>query len=182
MQLITLNKNIFIVENFWSKEKCEAFINKSEMLGYEAATIDTERGQKVVESVRNNNRVIHKNFELATEIWKELKEYAPQKIGLSQAIGLNELFRFYKYQPGQLFKKHRDQSFIRNEIEASYFTFMIYLNDNYEGGETTFNEIIIQPKTGNALIFLHDLEHEGSPVVSGIKYVLRTDIMYKLEE
>ena len=57
---------------------------------------------------------------------------------------------------------------------------MIYLNDNYVGGETTFNEISILPKQGKALIFQHDLEHEGSSVIQGIKYVLRTDIMYKL--
>ena len=90
------------------------------------------------------------------------------------------MFRFYKYQPGEQFKKHRDQSFIRNEIEASYFTFMIYLNDNYDGGETTFNHLTIHPKQGMGLIFQHDLEHEGAPVIKGIKYVLRTDIMYRL--
>jgi prolyl 4-hydroxylase len=59
---------------------------------------------------------------------------------------------------------------------------MIYLNDNYDGGETTFNRLTIQPRQGTALIFLHDLEHEGSSVRRGIKYVLRTDIMFRLDE
>jgi hypothetical protein len=32
-----------------------------------------------------------------------------------------------------------------------------------------------------ALIFYHKLYHEGSEVLTGIKYVLRTDVMYRLE-
>ena len=82
----------------------------------------------------------------------------------------------------QEFKRHKDQSFIRNEVEASYFTFMIYLNDNYEGGETTFDAQTINPKQGTALIFFHDLEHEGRSVKKRTKYVLRTDIMFRLDD
>jgi prolyl 4-hydroxylase len=29
-----------------------------------------------------------------------------------------------------------------------------------------------------ALIFRHEFLHEGRPVLEGIKYVLRTDVMY----
>ena len=182
MQLSKHTKDIFTIDNFWDKQECEDFIFKSETIGYEPATVITEKGQKLVKEVRNNNRVIYNNHTLADKIWQKLKPFAPKHFGNSKAIGLNELFRFYKYQTGQQFKKHRDQSFIRNDIEASYFTFMIYLNDNYEGGETNFNDIAIQPKQGMVLIFQHDLEHEGSSVKQGIKYVLRTDIMYRLDD
>lgn len=182
MQLTKLNNNIFTIDNFWTKQECESYISTSEGIGYEPATIETERGQRIVEAVRNNNRVIYTDRLLAAQLWLQLSPFAPAQIGNSKAIGLNELFRFYKYQPGQEFKKHRDQSFIRNETEASYYTFMIYLNDNYEGGETTFNDLTIHPEQGLALIFLHDLEHEGSAVRQGVKYVLRTDIMFRLQE
>ncbi|MGC4102871.1 prolyl hydroxylase family protein [Ferruginibacter sp.] len=182
MKVSNLSTNIFTIDNFWTKQQCEDFISKSELIGYEPATVDTEKGQIVVDTVRNNNRVIYKDPALANILWQQAEPFAPTQIGNSKAIGLNELFRFYKYQPGQEFKKHRDQSYIRNEIEASYFTFMIYLNDDYEGGETSFTDIIIQPRQGMALIFFHDLEHEGSPVRQGIKYVLRTDIMYRLQD
>lgn len=181
MQVNRLTNNIFTIDSFWTAQECEDFIAKSESIGYEPATIDTEKGQKVVETVRNNNRVLYKDVDLADTVWERLKLYAPAAIGNSKAVGLNELFRFYRYQPGQEFKKHRDQSYIRNDIEASYYTFMIYLNDNYEGGETTFNDLTIVPRQGTALLFLHELEHEGSSVKQGIKYVLRTDIMYRLE-
>ena len=181
MQLTNLTDNIFTIDNFWTQRECEDFISKSEAIGYEPATIETEKGQKVVEAIRNNNRVIYTDTHLANDIWRQLEPFAPKQIGNSKAVGLNELFRFYKYQAGQEFKRHRDQSYIRSDIEASYYTFMIYLNDNYQGGETTFNNLTIQPKQGTALIFLHDLEHEGSSVRQGVKYVLRTDIMFRLE-
>jgi predicted 2-oxoglutarate/Fe(II)-dependent dioxygenase YbiX len=182
MQLRVLTNDIFIIEDFWNLEECDDFIFKSEAIGYEPATIETEGGQKVVTSVRNNNRVIYKDYELADILWLQLKPFAPKQIGYSKAVGLNELFRFYKYQPGQEFKRHRDQSYIRSEGEASYYTFMIYLNEDYEGGETNFGNLVIQPKKGLALVFLHSLEHEGRPVTKGTKYVLRTDIMFRLDE
>jgi hypothetical protein len=143
MKVITHSSNILTIENFWSKNECEQYIKLSESLGYEAATVQTENGHKVVEHIRNNYRVLFENVQLAEDLWSKLIPFAPSEIGNSKAVGLNELFRFYKYGIGEEFKKHRDQSFIRNEVEASYFTFMIYLNETFEGGETEFKNITI---------------------------------------
>ena len=181
MKQKALGYEISAIEAFLSPEECKNFIEKSERIGYEPATIETEKGPVHIESVRNNNRIIFSDPDLAIGLWERARSLSPQKIGNSKAIGLNEMFRFYKYEPGQLFKKHKDQSYIRNDSEASYYTILIYLNDNYTGGETTFNEITINPQTGTALIFRHDLEHTGSEVKSGVKYVLRTDIMFRLQ-
>jgi prolyl 4-hydroxylase len=182
MNLFKINENIFIIMDFWDKNKCLDFIAKSEERGYQNAKIDTSIRQRIVKSVRNNKRVMYKDIELANEIWETLSEFVPKQIGNSKSIGLNELFRFYRYNPNEEFKKHRDQSYIRNANEASYYTFMIYLNDGFVGGETTFPNNVIKPVTGMALIFLHDIEHAGSPIKKGTKYVLRTDIMYKFDE
>ena len=173
---------IFTIEDFWTAERCEEFIRMSEAMGYEEATVETEKGHKRIEEVRNNQRILRKDEALAQEIWEQVKDAVPSPLGNSIAVGINELFRFYKYDPGQEFKRHRDGSYIRSESEASYFTLMIYLNEDFSGGETTFNTVTIRPKTGTCLLFLHDLEHEGSALISGTKYVLRTDIMYRLAE
>ena len=182
MQQYILTNHIFTIDDFWNPKECDDFIVKSEAIGYEPATVETESGQKVITTVRNNNRVIYKDYELADLLWQQIKPFVPKQIGNSKAVGLNELFRFYRYQPGQEFKRHRDQSYIRSNGDASYYTLMIYLNQNYDGGETTFSNLTIQPKQGLALVFLHNLEHEGSPVKEGVKYVLRTDIMFRLEQ
>ena len=40
-------------------------------------------------------------------------------------------------------------------------------------------ECIVIPKAGTALIFNHDTLHEGLPVMEGVKYIIRTEIMYR---
>jgi hypothetical protein len=37
----------------------------------------------------------------------------------------------------------------------------------------------IDPKPGRALLFQHFLLHEGSAVTRGVKYVMRSDVMYR---
>lgn len=180
--LTRVAENIFTIDNFLNAEECDNYIQLSEEKGFEQAKVNTEKGSKIIEDVRNNERVLFTDFALAKILWERLEPYAPEKIGNSIAIGLNELFRFYKYEPGQQFKKHQDQSYIRNEVEASYYTFLIYLNDDFTGGDTTFNDVVISPKKGSALIFYHPLEHAGTEVTQGTKYILRTDIMYRLSE
>jgi|ERR1043165_1174244 predicted 2-oxoglutarate/Fe(II)-dependent dioxygenase YbiX len=182
MQLKTVSNDIFTIENFWSSAECKNYIDKTEAIGFAPATIDTDLGTRRVESVRNNNRVMLKDPDLAEQLWQRAKEFVPAQMGNSLAYGLNELFRFYRYEPGQQFKKHRDNSYIKSDAEASYYTFMIYLNQDYKGGNTTFNDIAIEPRTGLALVFRHQLEHAGNPVGEGIKYVLRTDVMYRLNQ
>lgn len=81
----------------------------------------------------------------------------------------------------------------------SFFTFHLYLNGNGEtsdaslsendqldGGATTFHshnlmqKYDVFPKTGRVLIFQHrNLWHSGDDVVRGMKYTMRSDIMYK---
>ena len=56
---------------------------------------------------------------------------------------------------------------------------MIYLNEDFEGGETLFENAVIVPKTGLALFFVHRLLHKGQPVLEKLKYVLRTDVLYQ---
>jgi hypothetical protein len=56
---------------------------------------------------------------------------------------------------------------------------MIYLNDDFTGGETLFEDCIVCPQTGMVLFFIHHIRHKGETVARGRKYVLRTDVMYR---
>ncbi|MEO1053041.1 MAG: 2OG-Fe(II) oxygenase [Bacteroidota bacterium] len=179
MEIRILEGDIILIKDFWTANKCQEYIAKTEDIGYKEALVNTGRGQRRMPGIRNNERVLLEDKHLADELWEELQHIAPQTVGLSKSMGLNELFRFYKYSTGQRFKKHRDGSYVRNEFEASYFTFMIYLNQDYQGGETAFEDLVISPETGDAIIFPHSVFHEGKEVVIGLKYVLRTDIMYR---
>ena len=97
--------------------------------------------------------------------------------------GLNERFRYYRYTRGQRFAWHHDGYFERSNGERSLLSFLIYLNEGYEGGATKFEWTHVRGKTGMGLLFPHGLVHEGSPVLGeGVKYVIRTDVMYAAED
>lgn len=82
------------------------------------------------------------------------------------------------------------------EVQTHY-TVQLYLNDSAKssttgeghlGGATSFlsrdekRRIDIDPKAGSVLIFQHNkLYHEGAEVVSGVKYAMRSDILYRWE-
>jgi hypothetical protein len=96
---------------------------------------------------------------------------------------VNPYFRFTKYNEGHFFKKHQDGGYVNNNNQRSILTLMIYLNDNFEGGATTFyedgdNMEVIKPVNCTGVIFNHDVEHEGDVIIKGTKYILRTDIMF----
>lgn len=158
-------------------------------MAYEEALISRASGAARVTEIRNNDRVIWDDPSYAAELWRRLKDVIPPVFhNVWRAAGLNERLRFYRYEPGQFFDWHSDGTFWRSQHEESHFTFMIYLNDDCEGGETAFREVpdqpdqylIVVPKAGMALMFRHKLWHRGNEVLRGRKYVLRTDVMYQL--
>ncbi|CAG7581063.1 MAG: 2OG-Fe(II) oxygenase superfamily protein [uncultured marine phage] len=170
----------------FTKERCEELIRFSEELGYEDAPVTTSSGPVMMKNYRNNERVIHFSKDLAEEIFETIKDEVPFILGF-EPIGLNEMFRFYKYGKGHFFNQHRDGPYIRNSQEASHVTLLIYLNEDYDGGETAFKDpgqedfVSLTPKTGMGCMFIHKKLHRGNEVLDGIKYAIRTDIMYRLK-
>jgi predicted 2-oxoglutarate/Fe(II)-dependent dioxygenase YbiX len=187
-QHIIVPNRILTVESFFSKEECEQYIQASENIGFDAASVTTTSGQAMMPEIRNNSRVNIEDAQLAETLWQRIKPFVPSPLFRREAIGLNERWRFYRYDAGQTFKMHHDGSVKRDNGERSQVTFMIYLNQDSEGGETRFElpgsqEIItVAPRSGMALLFLHSLRHEGAPVLSGRKYVLRSDVMYSVAQ
>lgn len=182
MKLSTIDDGIWTIENFMSTEECDSWIKYCEEKGFEKAKIGVGRVQKLNLSIRNNDRYIHDDAKLAKDLYARVKDFAPQELSISTISDLNNRFRFYKYLPGQRFKMHQDGSYIKNINEWSEFTFMVYLNEGMSGGETTFINCSIKPTKGTALIFKHQLMHEGAEIKDGVKYVLRSDIMYKRKQ
>jgi hypothetical protein len=169
---------IFTIDGFFSTEECRIHVRATEAKGYEAATINTRKGALADPDVRNNSRLIVDDPDLAATLWQRLQPSVPGFISGRQAIGLNERFRFYRYASSERFSGHSDAPYERENGEKSLLTFMVYLNHDFSGGETAFQNATIKPETGLALLFRHELFHEGCPVISGTKYVLRSDVMF----
>jgi predicted 2-oxoglutarate/Fe(II)-dependent dioxygenase YbiX len=167
-----------------SREECRALIELSENLGFESAHIEGEHiGPRgfVVQEGRDNHRVAIDDFALADALWQRVKRAVPERINQKAVDGLNERLRFYRYQAGQSFGTHKDGYYERSVREFSLLTLILYLNEEYKGGETVFtdSETVVEPKMGKGLLFTHQLRHEGRRVTDGCKYILRTDVMYR---
>ena len=179
---------VFVIPNFLTPEECDQHIAISEGIGYVDAPITTSAGFVMRKDIRDNLRVMHDDVELATQLYARLEPFMPQTWLVWHVCGLNERLRYYRYDVGQKFEPHFDGCFRRSNVEESLFTFMIYLNDGFQGGETNFYRqsgrlhLSVTPEQGKALIFWHQQLHEGAPVREGRKYVLRTDVMYRRGE
>ncbi|KAG9302957.1 hypothetical protein G9A89_022374 [Geosiphon pyriformis] len=177
------------IENVCTSEECQQLIYLSEHGNYEKALVNVGLDQqKLMTDVRNNSRYIRDDTELAAEIWSRIEPFVPAIWNNKSVSGLNERLRFLRYDPGEKFAPHCDGCYTRPDgSEKSYVTIQLYLNEGFEGGETTFfsfgldkKAIKVVPKTGMVLVFEHPLLHEGSAVLKGRKYVIRTDVMYKV--
>ena len=182
MTLETLDpENVFAIHAFLAPEECVQMIARSEAIGYEAAGV----GGALVPQLRNNARAFLEDSALAAALWGRLAPVLPACRPGWDACGLHERFRFYRYDTAEQFARHHDGCVSRATGEESKFTFMIYLSDVEDGGETLFYSaggaprFAVRPAAGKALAFDHLQLHEGAPVVSGRKYVLRTDVMFR---
>ena len=113
---------------------------------------------------------------------------------LSKIIGINkdhfEQLQVVRYEKGQQYKAHWDACYedhkcveFMKQGGQRYATFLLYLNDDFTGGETHFplrNKKIIPEKGKAALFFnldennidkLENSKHAGLPPTSGIKWM-----------
>ncbi|XP_033751897.1 probable prolyl 4-hydroxylase 3 [Pecten maximus] len=179
------SKLAFMLYNVFSKEECDALIKHTQKMGYEEALVNVGFGRQTkMTDVRNNERCIWDTFDESGKIFNRIRPYLPPVWKHRKLLALNERLRVLYYQPGQYFKPHFDGEYRRPNGERSFITIQIYLNEGFKGGETTFmnspdKELCpVVPKTGSVLVFQHDILHEGSTLIAGEKYTIRTDVMY----
>ncbi|KAF7973625.1 hypothetical protein HWV62_14810 [Athelia sp. TMB] len=107
---------------------------------------------------------------------------------------VNERMRFLRYGPGHYFKSHCDGAYETPDgSQRTFYTIQLYLNDSLasggdlKGGATSFHaprneerRINVNPRMGRVLIFQHaKLLHSGDEVTQGIKYTMRSDLLYE---
>lgn len=134
---------------------------------------------------RDQDRVIRDDPELATDLFRRLRPYLPERMGQLRLLGLNERLRFYRYRPGQRFETHMDHWYRPNDRQITLHTVLVYFNDDFKGGETVFQEQLdrtVVPEAGMVAVFQHKLRHEGRPVLHGTKYAMRSDVIYEADE
>ena len=184
-----VDPDIFTVAGVFSAAECSELIERAETIGFEAASVRTQSGQKMMTNIRNNDLVNLDDPELAALMWPRISHVLPA-IDDQRAVGVDFRLRFYRYEPGQEFKRHKDGAVCNDDGLVSKLSYLVYLNSDFDGGSTTFRdykgkgeswrktEHVVSPVTGSALLFRHERWHEGSGLTSGRKYVLRSDVFY----
>jgi len=93
-----------------------------------------------------------------------------------------ESFTLIRYTEGQFFIEHSDDDI--EELERK-LSIVIYLNDDYEGGEIYFRKqnLTIKPKANSLVAFpsTDEFVHEAKPITSGTKYIITSFWYSRLE-
>jgi len=121
-------------------------------------------------------KILHKelNNKLEQYFYEINKGDDTQPLFLPYPQTVDSGFNIQKYDKGDGFYKfHHDSSV---EVDGSYrtLTYLWYLNDVSEGGETEFKDSKIRPEQGKLLIFpaLWTYPHRGNMPLSSDKYIM----------
>jgi len=203
----------FQLLNVFSAEECQRLIEVSESLGYLAdAPVSLPR------SVRHNDNVtMIVDRQTDKRIWQRvasLFSLGEDHFNGLKAVGLNARFRFYRYKTADFFKPHTDGSWPGSRVidsklvtqayrdRWSQMSFIIYLSDDFVGGETQFfldrdnpmqparsitgvKKVNVSTPGGGVLVFPHGQHplhclHSSEPIIEGIKYIIRTDVLFEI--
>jgi hypothetical protein len=148
-----------LVAGFLSREECRELIGCAEGRGFRSPA------PEYPPSYRNNDRQVLDDPALAARLLERLRPHLPERI-------------------------HEDGHGVhfREDGRQSRLTFVVYLNDaaEFAGGSTRFfpargapPSASVPPAAGTLILFMHDLWHDGEEVSAGIKYVLRSDVLYQ---
>jgi prolyl 4-hydroxylase len=187
---------IRIIEGFATTAECRWIVQAAREHLAPATVFNHETGALVLDPARNNSAV-----SLMFEQMDVISEILRTRISVATRVPVPsfEPPQILRYEVGQEFVPHHD---FLNESSAGFHeqlagygqriaTFLIYLNDDYEGGETNFPQIGLsyRGRTGDA-IFWANLDtagrpdpltlHAGLPPTSGEKWVFSQWIREKM--
>lgn len=122
--------------------------------------------------INNSDALIDTHNQLYTLINRAATSYS-QRYGIHEPFW-HESYNLLKYSTGQEYKPHYDG----NTAGHRHISCIVYLNDNYEGGELEFPNfnVKIKPQAGMMMIFPanYAYTHVAKPVTNGTKYALVT--------
>ena len=118
-------KLAFILLNVFTEVECLEWIELTEKRGYSPALVNVGTHEILMTDVRNNDRCIIDDVDLAKKLFDRLRAHLPEIWKEHQIVGLNERLRFLRYDPGQKFERHMgayDRSFDL-ELPSVYISF-----------------------------------------------------------
>ena len=187
-QTISPVPRIFAVKNFATPRICDRLIELGRPRLKSAQTYDQDTGALLSDGARTNSdsQLILPHSDLVLALVR-----ARIATSIRMPVAFFETPTVLHYKPGQTFAPHYDflddtKPGLSNEIAQNgqrVLTFLLYLNEGFEGGETEFPLIGMRHKgnTGDALCFWSvtpdgSLDrralHAGLPPTTGEKWLL----------
>jgi prolyl 4-hydroxylase len=164
--------HIFIVRDILNPPQCSEFLETAKsMVWHDSASKADAAPTRNIARLTLKDGLLDKPFE----------KVFPQFAGKQRFLGLSyERVILAHYKQGDFFARHTDAVYVREPGARSMFSILVYLNDDFEGGETSFPNLrrIVKPEAGCALVFAHGHEHTGLPISRGEKYALHLFAMY----
>ena len=190
----TVSDSYTILEfrNFLSPRECRELIDLA-MEGEglkDAQTLDT--GDESLSSYNPSSRTSKTRFipDRESQIIEAIADAAARLTG--QPKSHQEQLQVAFYNPGGKFDEHYDACNESKDVCHRFnrgsgnrlATFLIYLNDEFMGGETVFTKltpnVVIRPEIGKAILFYDSVSgndvieasmHRGNPVINGEKWI-----------
>lgn len=164
------SENIKIVPNFLTKEEIEYLMLNIETRPHNSFVSQKDNDGNALTYMHQYNGVndIHNIIERCKD--QICKSYGIEK----ETIRAKEKhLNVVKWTEGTYLKLHVDDL---GYVTDNHLPVLIYLNDDYEGGEIKFetHNLSIKPNVGDFIVFPGNLHypHEVTKVMSGVRYTL----------
>ena len=183
---IVPEKILMYIKGVFSEKECNKIIDKTNEMGYKKASLYTdEKGiEHFYEEFRKNDRCIIDDTRFVKKLEERIFEHIPKVYYGKKYHSINPRCRIQKYENTGYFSRHSDTCY-KTYSNISMITILIYLNANYEGAYTTFfsnpkdfSGMMLKPEIGLVCLMDQDISHEVPFLLSGTKYVIRTELMY----
>jgi prolyl 4-hydroxylase len=161
----------------FSPAECAFLIAEAEAWLQPSLVIDPQTGRQMRNPIRTSDSMSF-GYVQETPAVHVLNRRIAAATGTDATQG--ESLQVLRYRPGQEYKPHVDA--LAGEPNQRILTMLVYLNDDYEGGETLFlrTGLRFKGKKGDALLFRNALadgrademaQHAGLPVTAGEKII-----------
>jgi len=170
---------VTLFPGLFTKTECAYLIDVAQPLLQPSVVVDPSTGQQVPNPIRTSkgaafpftdeNPAIHAlNRRLAAASGTDVRSGEPLQV--------------LHYEPGQQYHEHSDALPGVAPAQQRVMTFLVYLNEDFDGGETSFPVagLKVRGKTGDGLLFRNASAdgrpdpraiHAGLPVTTGVKHL-----------
>lgn len=170
---------IQLFERFLTADECAYLIEAADPFFTASVVVDPRTGAHLPNPIRTSDTAFFPIVDENPAIHALNRRIAAAS-GTRPEQG--EPLQILRYAPGQEYRMHSDALPPGPGLNQRILTFLVYLNDDYDGGATLFEAtgLALRPRAGDAVLFRNTLEdgrihphmrHAGQPVTRGTKYL-----------